>query len=52
MAEAIDLFSGAPFVDGELEIRQVFESADFDPVIKTDEGRAMLAAEDEFRKRS
>ena len=52
LAEAIDLFSGAPFVDGELEIRQVFESADFDPVIKTDEGRAMLAAEDEFRKRS
>jgi len=52
LAEAIDLFSGAPFIDGELEIRQVFESADFDPVIKTDEGRAMLAAEDEFRKRS
>lgn len=52
LAETINLFSAAPFKEGELEIRQVVESADFDPVIKTDEGRAMLAAEDEFRKRS
>ena len=52
LAEALDLFADAPFKEGELEFRQIFESADFDPVIKTDEGRAMLAAEDEFRKRS
>lgn len=52
LAEAIGLFSDAPFKEGELEFRQVFESPDFDSVIKTDEGRAMLAAEDEFRKRS
>jgi len=52
LAKALELFSNAPFKEGELEFRQVFESPDFDPVIKTDEGRAMLAAEDEFRKRS
>jgi hypothetical protein len=50
LAEAKEWFSRAPFRDGEIEIRQVFESEDFAPVIKTDEGRAMLAAEDEFRK--
>jgi hypothetical protein len=52
LAETVELFSGAPFKGGELEIRQVAESADFDSVVKTDEGRAMLAAEDEFRKGS
>ncbi len=50
MAEAKEWFSRAPFRDGEIEIRQVFESEDFAPVIKTDAGRAVLAAEDEFRK--
>lgn len=49
-AEAIEWFSRAPFRDGEIEIRQVFESEDFEPVIKTDAGRAVLAAEEEFRK--
>lgn len=49
-AECVEWFSRAPFRDGEIEIRQVFESADFEPVIKTDEGRAMLAWEDEQRK--
>ncbi len=49
-AEVIEWFSRAPFRDGEIEIRQVFDSADFEPVIKTDEGRAMLAFEDEQRK--
>ena len=48
--ECIEWFSRAPFRDGEIEIRQVFESADFEPGIKTDEGRAMLAWEDEQRK--
>lgn len=52
LAEAVDLFKDAPFKEGELEFRQVFESPDFEPVLKTDEGRAVLAAEDEFRKRS
>jgi hypothetical protein len=52
LAETVAIFSDAPFKEGELEIRQIFESADFEPVIKTDEGRAMLAAEDEFRKGS
>ena len=50
MAEAKEWFSRAPFRDGEIEIRQVFESADFEPVIKTDAGREVLAKEDEFRK--
>ena len=38
MAEAKEWFSRAPFRDGEIEIRQVFESEDFEPVIKTDAG--------------
>jgi hypothetical protein len=50
-AEAIEWFSRAPFREGEIEIRQVFDSADFEPAIKTDAGRAVLAAEEEFRKR-
>ena len=50
MAEAKEWFSRAPFRDGEIEIRQVFESADFEPVIKTDAGREVLAKEDQFRK--
>lgn len=49
MAECVEWFSRAPYRNGELEIRQVFESADFDPVIKTDAGRALLKAEDDFR---
>jgi hypothetical protein len=50
MAEAKEWFSRAPFRDGEIEIRQVFESEDFAPVIKSDAGREVLAKEDEFRK--
>jgi hypothetical protein len=50
MAEAKEWFSRAPFKDGEIEIRQVFESEDFEPVIKTDAGREVLAKEDEFRR--
>ena len=50
--ECIAWFKRAPFREEEIEIRQVFESADFEPVIKTDAGRAVLEAEDEFRKRS
>lgn len=47
-AEAIAWLKRAPFENTEIEIRQVFESEDFE--LKTDEGKAMLAAEDEFRK--
>ncbi len=50
--ECIAWFKRAPFREEEIEIRQVFDSADFEPVIKTDAGRAVLEAEDEFRKRS
>jgi hypothetical protein len=49
-AEAIEWFSRAPFRDEEIEIRQVFDSADFEPVIHTDEGRAVLEAEEKFRQ--
>jgi hypothetical protein len=47
-AEAIEWFLRCP---AEVEIRQVYDTADFEPVIKTDEGRAMLDAEREFRRR-
>lgn len=50
MEECVAWFKRAPFDQEEIEIRQVFDSADFEPVIKTDAGRAVLAAEDEFRK--
>jgi len=48
-AEAIEWFMRCPV---EVEIRQVAEAADFEPVIKTDEGRAVMAAEADFRKRT
>ncbi|MDB5059617.1 MAG: YciI family protein [Chloroflexi bacterium] len=51
-AEAIEWFSRCPFNDGEIEIRQVFETSDFDPAVSTDEGRAVLDAEREFTQRS
>ncbi len=47
--EAIEWFKRCP---AEVEIRQVFDAADFAPVIKTEEGRAVMAAEEEFRKRT
>ena len=50
--ECVAWFKRCPPTVGEIEIRQVFDSADFEPVIKTDAGRAVLEAEDEFRKRS
>jgi hypothetical protein len=50
-AEAIEWFKRCPAEVGEIEIRQVFDAADFAPVITTDEGRAAMAAEGEFRKR-
>jgi hypothetical protein len=47
--EAIEWFLRCP---AEVEIRQVFEAADFAPAIKTAEGRATMEAEAEFRKRT
>ncbi|HET9676595.1 MAG TPA: YciI family protein [Solirubrobacterales bacterium] len=47
--EAIEWFLRCPI---DVEIRQVFDAADFEPVIQTEEGRAVLAAEEEFRKRT
>lgn len=49
-AEVIEWFSRAPFRGGELEIRPVFEAADFEPAVKTDAGRAVLEWEEEQRK--
>lgn len=48
--EAIELFRNCPASAGELELRQLFDAADFEPVITTDEGRAVLEAEENFRK--
>lgn len=50
--ECVAWFRRCPPDVGEIEIRQVFESADFEPVIKTEAGRALLAAEDVFRKQA
>ena len=52
MDECVAWFKRCPPGVGEIEIRQVFESADFEPVIKTDAGRALLAAEEVLRKRA
>jgi hypothetical protein len=52
MDEVVAWFKRCPTSVGEIEIRQVFDSADFEAVIKTEAGRAVLAAEDEFRKRA
>ena len=52
MDEVVAWFKRCPPSVREIEIRQVFDSADFEPVIKTAAGRAVLEAEDEFRKRT
>jgi hypothetical protein len=51
LEEVIERFKRCP-CGGTIEIRQVFSSEDFAPVIETDAGRAVLAAEDEFRNRT
>lgn len=48
--ECIEWFKRCPGGTGTIEIRQVFDSADFEPIIETEAGRAVLAAEDAFRK--
>ena len=51
-AEAIEWFKRCPAFVGEIEVRQVLDAADFEPVIRTDDGRATLKAEEEFRRQS
>lgn len=51
-AEVLDWVKKVPFADGEeIEIRQISEAADFEPVIKTKEGAETLAAETAFRQK-
>ncbi len=50
--EAIEWFSRCPSEVGEIELRQVFDVADFEPAIQTEAGRATLEAEEAFRKQS
>ena len=47
--EAIEWFKRCP---AEVEIRQVFDAAELAPAISTAEGRAVMEAEHEFRKRT
>ena len=44
--------SGQPGGTGEIELRQIFDSADFEPILTSEEGRAVLAAEKAFRERT
>ncbi|MBC8087552.1 MAG: YciI family protein [Phycisphaerae bacterium] len=48
--ECIEWFKRCPSGTGTIEIRQVFDAADFAPAIETDAGRAVLAAEEAWRK--
>lgn len=52
MQEAVEWFERAPFERGRIELRQVFEPEDFDPVIHTSEGRATIQAERDFSERA
>ncbi len=49
---AIEWFSRAPFRDSEIEVRQLFDAADFEPSIKTEAGRAVMDGEAAFRRTS
>lgn len=53
-AKRVPLDAGGPSSPrGEIEVRQIFEPADFAPALSgSEEGRAMFAAEEEFRKRT
>jgi hypothetical protein len=52
LEEAIERFKHCPRGVGVLEIRQVFDASDFEPSIKTEAGRAVIDAENEFRRRA
>jgi hypothetical protein len=53
-AEAVEWARRVPVdVDGQIEVRQLFEAADFEPELSgSAEGRALLDAEQSFRKRT
>lgn len=51
--EAIEWASRVPFEDGEIELRQVFETSDFPPEVLSPENAAKeLAWQEELRKKS
>lgn len=50
--EAIERFRSCPSEVGEIELRQLYDAADFEPVVHTEAGRAVLEAEEAFRNRS
>jgi hypothetical protein len=51
--EALEWARRVPFKEGELEVRQVAETADFAPQLEgSEEGRKVLKDEAEFRQRS
>ena len=51
--EALEWARRVPFKEGELEVRQVAETADFAPVLEgSEEGRKVLKDEAEFRQRT
>jgi hypothetical protein len=49
LADVLEWVKKVPFEDGEIEVRQVAEAEDFEPVIKTKEGAETLAKEAAFR---
>jgi hypothetical protein len=52
-AKRVPLDADPSATRGEIELRQIFETADFAPELSgSEEGRAMLAAEQDFRKRT
>lgn len=44
-ADVIEWVKRIPFTEGEVEVRQIGEAADYADAVSTDEGRAVLAAE-------
>lgn len=48
--ECIEWFKKCPSGTGVIEIRQVFDAADFEPAIETEAGRAVMDAEAAYRK--
>jgi len=48
-AEVLEWVKKAPFDEAEIEVREISEAEDFEPVIKTAEGAETLAKEAAFR---
>lgn len=49
LADVLEWVKKVPFQEGEIEVRQIAEAEDFEPVIKTQEGVETLAKEAAFR---